>query len=270
MNNMIYNVRFPKLGFDFEVNPIALKIGTLTVRWYGLILGFGFMLAYIYINKRSWEFKIDKNKFTDVIITGLIFGIIGARLYYVIFYPGDYYKENPLKILSISEGGIAIYGGIIGGMISGVIMCLIKRVNIFSALDLSSLGFLIGQSIGRWGNFVNQEAFGSETSLPWGMSSQATYNKAVHPCFLYESLWCLSGFILLHIYSKNKSRYNGEVFLLYIMWYSLGRIFIEGLRTDSLYIPIINLKVSQVLSIVLFFSSFFYYIGFKVLKKSKK
>ncbi|WP_418599620.1 prolipoprotein diacylglyceryl transferase, partial [Hominenteromicrobium sp.] len=187
----------------------------------------------------------------DAIIAGLLGGIIGARLYYVIFYPGDKYITNPMEIFNIKEGGLGIYGGIIGGLLCGGIVAKIRKMNLFAVLDVASLGYLIGQGVGRWGNFVNQEAFGCATDLPWGMYSDRTAAEVVgnvHPCFLYESILCLLGFVLLHLFTRHLRRYDGQTFLLYIIWYGVTRFFIEGLRTDSLLLPGIDLRVSQVLA----------------------
>lgn len=256
MVNSVYNISFPYMRINLSINPIAFHLGPIKVYWYGIILAIGFLLAYTYIYNRADKFKIDKTAITDVIIFGTICGIIGARLYYVIFYPGDFYKLNPIKIFYISEGGIAIYGGIIGGLIGGCIIAHLKKISILPLLDLASIGILIGQSIGRWGNFLNQEAFGEETSLPWGMSSEATMGKIVHPCFLYESLWCFGVFLVLHFYVnfKTKNIYPGKIFVLYIFFYGLGRFFIEGIRADSLLIY--EFKVSQLVSIVFVVVSF--------------
>ena len=197
--------------------------------------------------------NINKDHLFDAIIAGLIGGIIGARLYYVIFYPGDKYLQNPMEVFNIKEGGLGIYGGIIGGLLCGALVAKWRKMRVFAVLDVASLGYLIGQCIGRWGNFVNQEAFGCATDLPWGMYSDRTAEEVVgnvHPCFLYESLLCLLGFILLHFFTRHLRRYDGQTFLLYIVWYGVTRFFIEGLRTDSLLLPGIDLRVSQVLAAV--------------------
>ena len=246
---MIYNVSFPKLGINMKINPIAFTIGNINIYWYGILITLGILLAILYTSNKAQDFKINKNKYLDTIYISIISAIIFARLYYIAFYPGDYYKNNPLKVFSIFEGGVAIYGGIIGGIISGIVICKFNKINISSALDLSALGLLIGQSIGRWGNFINQEAFGNITNLPWGMMSEKTNFKTVHPCFLYESVWCLIGFIFLHIYSKNFNRKPLNIFLIYTSCYSVGRMFIEEIRTDSLMF--LNFKVSQILSLII-------------------
>lgn len=243
------HVSFPRLGINLEINNVAFSIGDYHIYWYGIIIGIGFILAFIYALLNLKRFKIPSDKFLDCVIVGLITAIIGARLYYVLF-SWDYYRDNPSKIFAIHDGGLAIYGGIIGALLGGCIVAKILKLNIPAILDIAALGFLIGQGIGRWGNFVNQEAFGTETDLPWGMMSENTGGVTVHPCFLYESLWCLLGFVLLHIFSKKFRKYDGQIFLLYLVWYGFERMIVEGLRTDSLYTPFLNLRVSQVLSAV--------------------
>lgn len=253
MNEVInHTVEFPKLGLTFNVNEVAFSIGNFSVRWYGIIIAVGFLLAMLYASRSVKKMNIDMDRLIDVVIVGLIGGVIGARLYYVIFYPGTKYRDNPIEILKIHEGGLAIYGGLIGAMVCGCIMAKIRKLNIPAVLDIASLGFLIGQAVGRWGNFVNQEAFGAYTDLPWGMSSDNTKilveNGTVHPCFLYESLACFVGFILLHIFTRKFRRYDGQTFLLYIIWYGAFRFFIEGLRLDSLRVGFHDLRVSQLVA----------------------
>lgn len=217
----------------------------------------------------AYKWKISLDKMLDVLIYGTIFGIIGARLYYCIF-KWELYKDNPLDIFAIWEGGLAIYGGIIGGLGAAYVVCKVRKMNFWNLLDMASMSLLIGQGIGRWGNFANQEAFGTNTDLPWGMwsSKVATYimghqdefaangitmdpNKAVHPTFLYESIWCLLGFFVLYLICQKFRKFSGQIFLCYGVWYGLERAVVEGLRTDSLYIAGTTLRVSQVLSAAL-------------------
>lgn len=248
----MYNVSFPGLGiYDLQINPVAFTIGDFTVRWYGVIIAAGLVLAVIYAMTVSKKrFGVDPDKLLNCIIVGMITAIIGARAYYVAFQ-WDEYSGDIGKILSINEGGLAIYGGLIGALIGGLIVAKVSKMNIPALLDVAVLGFLIGQGIGRWGNFMNQEAFGTPTDLPWGMVSENTGGVAVHPCFLYESLWCLLGFVLLHFYSKYRRKYDGQIFFMYLVWYGAERMIVEGLRTDSLMTPIFNLRVSQLLSAVI-------------------
>lgn len=248
---MTYNVTFPHLGLEFNINPVAFSIGNFHVYWYGIIIAAGFLLALIYASFSCKKMNIDINRLFDVVIVGLIAGVIFARLFYVVFCPGDKYWKNPLEIFQIHDGGLAIYGGIIGAVVFGSLMAKLRKLKVTAVLDIAALGFLIGQCVGRWGNFINQEAFGSATELPWGMHSEntaAVVDGNVHPCFLYESLLCLLGFVLLHFFTRRFRRYDGQTFLLYIVWYGACRFFIEGLRTDSLIIPGTGLRVSQVIA----------------------
>ena len=266
----MYSVEFPKLGLDFVLNPVAFKIGTLEMRWYGIIIAVGFVLSLIYAFMRMKEFGIDSDRAIDVILGGAIGALVCARAYFVIFKWSDY-ASDPIKALYVWEGGLAIYGGLIGAFVFGLIFCKLRKVRILPMFDLAGAGFLLGQAIGRWGNFVNSEAFGSNTGLPWGMTGEkiVTYltenksvlnsmgitvdpNMPVHPTFLYESLWCLIGFILIAVYVKHR-KFDGEIFLMYLCWYGFGRMLIEGLRTDSLMIG--SIRVSQLLAAVLFIVS---------------
>lgn len=264
------NVQFPGLGFSVDVNPVVFEIGGLSVHWYGVIIASGFLLAVIYALTSAKKFFLNSDKLFDAVLLGVVTGIVGARLYYVLFYPTvngpNPYFQDPVKILYIWEGGLAIYGGVIGGLLGGILMAKIRKINILAMLDLGVLGFLIGQGIGRWGNFVNQEAFGTNTTLPWGMYSEGTeaYLKSVqvtlpagmtvdptapvHPTFLYESIWCLAGFVILASLVKRR-KFNGQIFLSYIIWYGLGRSWIEGLRTDSLLVGNTGLRASQLVAI---------------------
>lgn len=248
---------------------------TLDIYWYGFLIALGMLLAVIYASRRMRKFGLDSDRAIDVVLAGLVGAIIGARAYYVIFRLSAYLTdEGGLDIgavLRIRDGGLAVYGGVIGALIFGGVTAMIRKVKITPMLDLMGLGLLIGQCIGRWGNFFNQEAFGTKTSLPWAMISNKILSgpnglyfyyypenvsvitnratdMAAHPCFLYESLWCLIGFLVLHFYSKKFRKFDGEIFLLYIGWYGAGRFWIEALRTDSLFIPGTPLKVSQLVA----------------------
>lgn len=249
---MTYTVQFPGLGFSVNVNTDAFTLGSFTVKWYGILIAAAFLLAFLYAYKSCKKLRINQDSFIDVVLVGVICGIIGARLYYVIFYPGDKYWNNPLEILNITEGGLGFYGGLIGGVVGGLIMAKIHKMPILPILDVIGPSFLLGQAIGRWGNFVNQEAFGTATDLPWRMLSsntQEVVGGAAHPCFFYESMWCLIGFILLHVLTRKVRRYDGQIALCYMIWYGAGRFVIEGLRTDSLMTPVLHLRVSQVVAL---------------------
>lgn len=251
---MVHYISFPKL-FDWvlEIDPVAFRIAGWPFRWYGVILTTAFVLGGLYAMGRAKQFETDGDTVIDLLIVALPCAILGARAYYVL-HSWDYYGSHLNELFSIWKGGLAIYGGIIAGIV--VVLLFGRRnrhrFNILSFLDLGSLGLLLGQSIGRWGNFVNGEAFGGVTALPWGMSiSQSAQQAAplVHPAFLYESLWNLLGFLLLHFYSGRR-KFRGEIFAWYCVWYGMGRGVIEGLRTDSLYIGSTDIRVSQVVAFV--------------------
>ena len=251
----MYNVQFPKFGLDFDISPIAFSIGSYHIYWYGIIIASGLLLAVGYAMKTAPRYNVNASKLINCVLVGIITGIIGARLYFC-FFQWDYYSKNPVEILHINNGGLAIYGGIIGSMIGGLIIVKIQKMKVMPVLDIAMISFLIGQGIGRWGNFMNQEAYGTPTDLPWGMMSEGTNMVAVHPCFLYESIWCLLGFVLLHFYGKYKQKYAGQIFYMYLVWYGFERMIVEGLRTDSLYLPFspfgFDIRVSQLLSLLIF------------------
>lgn len=268
-------VFFDGLGFSVDIPSVAFSIGGYEVHWYGIIIAFGFALAVIYGGVTAYKWKMSLDGMTDVLIWGTIFGIVCARLYYVAF-EWDYFSQNPGEIIAIWHGGIAIYGGIIGALIGGWIGARIGKIDFANLLDVGSLGLLIGQGIGRWGNFFNQEAFGanSENGLfrMWSVKirddiaanqalllekgMQVDPDVPVHPTFLYESVWCLALFLILHFVFKKRRKFKGELFLLYGIGYGLERMVVEGLRTDSLYIGSTTIRVSQLLSavIVVFFT----------------
>lgn len=250
-----FHVQFPNLGWEFDISRVAISLGSFKVYWYGLIIATGLMLAILYAYKTAPRFQLNFNKLMNCVFVGLVTGIIGARLYFCIF-KWDYYFTHPIEIFYIHEGGLAIYGGIIGAIAGGLVVAKIQKMRFLPILDVVMIGFLIGQGLGRWGNFFNQEAYGTVTNLPWAMMSEGTLNQPVHPCFLYESLWCLLGALLLHLYSKYRQHYAGEIFFMYLVWYGFERMFVEGLRTDSLYLPFrvfgMDIRVSQVLSFALF------------------
>lgn len=243
-------ITFPTFGISINP-PQGFQLGPLEIRFYALLIVTGMFLAVLYGCRRCKEFGLKEDDILDGVLFILPLAVVCTRLYYCIFQ-WDYYKDHLLDIFKIWQGGLAIYGGVIGAAIGIVIFALVKKdkVNLFAVLDLTSLGFLIGQSLGRWGNFFNREAFGCETDSLFRMGLTDAYTGQVtyyHPTFLYESVWNLCGFVLLHFLSK-KRKYDGQIALCYVAWYGLGRAFIEGLRTDSLYWG--NFRVSQVLAAV--------------------
>ena len=242
-----YIIEFPGLGLSLNP-PVGFHIGSFEVRFYGLIIALGLILAVVYALSRKEQFGISEDDLMDGVLWIAPFAIVCARLYYCAF-EWDMYKDNPISILYIWEGGLAIYGAVIGAAIGVIIHCkLIKKISVLAVLDLVSLGFMIGQMLGRWGNFFNREAHGGVTDsfLRMGLiHPELGIGEYYHPTFLYESLWNLVGFILIHFLSK-KRKYDGQVALYYVAWYGLGRALIEGLRTDSLWWG--NFRVSQVLA----------------------
>lgn len=266
---------FPGLGLKFSMSRVAFHLFGRPVYWYGIIIAVGFLAGILYAMKQSKRFGLNQDKMIDVVLGGVIGGIIGARLYYVLF-TWDNYKGDLVSVFKIWEGGLAIYGGIIGAFLTGVLICRIRKVKMLPMFDLAAGGLILGQAIGRWGNFVNMEAFGSNTNLPWGMTSPSIVNylslhKAalgelgvsidpslpVHPTFFYESVWCLLGFFMLFRLMKRR-RFDGQMTLAYAAWYGLGRFFIEGLRTDSLTLG--TIRVSQVVALVCVIASAIIYL----------
>lgn len=273
-------LEFPNLFGGVAINYYrGFTVFGIPIYWYGVLITIGVVLAYLYAMSRTKDLGLNKDRVFDVVFAALIGGFLCARIYYCVFTTLD--PNSPMNytivtvFTGIRDGGLAIYGGIIGGFVVGFVACKIRKVNFFAMCDLASLGFLIGQTIGRWGNFVNQEAYGAVTDPNWifGMtgdiiSKEVEAGALVHPCFLYESAWCLVGFVLLHFYSKKLRSFDGEVALLYIGWYGLGRAFIEGLRTDSLMLG--SVKISQIVAAVSFVAAIILLIIFKIVTEKKQ
>ena len=264
-------VKFAGIAQEFEVSSI-LDLGFTQVRWYGAIIAFGFLLAMLFGGRIAYVWEINLDKMIDVLLFGTVGAIIGARGYYVAF-KWDYYSLHLSEIPKIWEGGLAIYGGIIGGLLAAFIVCKKEKINIYNLLDLVGMSLLIGQGIGRWGNYANQEAFGGFTYSNFGMMSDkvvdyirnhpdsfglegvkdipsyiAENDLYVHPTFFYESVWCLLGFLVLYIILKKFRKFSGQLFLSYGVWYGFERMIVEGMRTDSLFIGDTGIRVSQALS----------------------
>ncbi|PWJ11814.1 prolipoprotein diacylglyceryl transferase [Ruminococcus flavefaciens] len=280
-----HEIQFPELGWKFHIDPTAFTVFGFQIQWYGIIITIGLILALIYVLPRMKRFGLDADRAIDVIIGGVIGGIVGARIYYVLMR-WDEYKWDWKAIINTRNGGLAIFGGIIGGILIGYIIARIRKVKALPMLDVVSLGFLIGQGIGRWGNFVNQEAFGTNTDSFLGMTGgtiqrtiadgmsmdgdmyknglEMLWEKPVHPCFLYESIWCLLGFVILAFWSKRR-KYDGQIFLMYLTWYGAERFLVEGIRTDSLMLG--NIRISQALAAVIFVASVILQIVFFIRRK---
>lgn len=269
-------VEFPNLFGGVRMTySRSFNVFGLSIYWYGVLIAVGVILGALYMFSRATkDFGLVKDRVFDVTFVTLIGGFLFARIYYCVFtelkHPGSYTFVT--MFTKIRDGGIAIYGGIIGAAIVGLLMCKLRKVKFFVMTDLASLGFLIGQTIGRWGNFINQEAYGAacDQNFPFAMmgsriSEEMGIGAHVHPCFLYESVWCLLGFIFLHIYSKKLRTFDGEISLLYLAWYGFGRFFIEQLRTDSLYAG--GFKVSQWVGAVSFLAAVIVFVICKIRTK---
>ncbi|MCM1226763.1 MAG: prolipoprotein diacylglyceryl transferase [Clostridium sp.] len=262
-------VVFPKLGISLHVDETAFTVFGLEIKWYGLLITAGILLAMIYGFTRMKRYGIDPDRAVDAVIAGIIGAVIGARAYYVIM-EWDSYSGNWKEILNIRNGGLAVYGGIIGALLIGGSVAKIRKLRLLPLLDIAGIGLLLGQGIGRWGNFTNQEAFGYNTESIFGMTSEAVQSwivseqggidpseavmamnpeTPVHPCFLYESVWCILGFILFALLEKKIRKFDGQMFLMYLIWYGAERAVVEGLRTDSLMLG--TIRVSQALSVIL-------------------
>lgn len=245
------------MGIVFNyIDPVAFNFGPLSVRWYGIIIAVGILLGYFVAQRALVKAGLHKDTLVDIIFYSALFGFIAARIYFVIFQ-WPYYAENPGEIIKIWHGGIAIHGGLIGGFIAGVIVCKVKNLNPFQIGDIVAPSIILAQGIGRWGNFMNHEAHGGPVSRAFLeqlhfpnfiIENMYINGQYYHPTFLYESIWDVAGFIILVNIRKHLKL--GETFFLYLTWYSFGRFFIEGLRTDSLMLTS-NIRVAQLVSILL-------------------
>lgn len=273
-------------GIELTVNEIAFRIGGWSIYWYGIIIGVGCLLALLYGMKYASRYNIDRDRMLDVVIVTIPVAVICARLYYCIFDNETGDRIDSFKeFFGIGTGagfsGLAIYGAVIGAFLCGAVMCKLRKVKILDMFDIAACGFLIGQGIGRWGNFINQEAYGTVTgSSWWGMTSEVIRRDPdiysiggglVHPCFLYESVWCIIGFFVLNHFSK-KRKFSGQIFLMYGVWYGFGRFFIESIRTDQLTLGMI--PISMLVSAVVFITSltllvYFWKKSVSVLKTEK-
>jgi len=257
---MLSAISFPGLGIQIDPSPVAFTVFGKDIYWYGIIIAFGFIMAYVYMSANCRRYGLTQDHVIDLLLWAIPIGLVCARIYYVVFN-WSLYRENPISALYMWEGGMAIYGGVLGGMLGILIYSRIKRIPCPVLYDLSAFGVLIGQIFGRWGNFMNREAHGGETDsfLRMGLVEGGVL-RYYHPTFLYESLWNLVGLILMHRLSK-KRKFDGQMALTYFLWYGLGRAWIEGLRTDSLYLFGTGIRVSQLLAmlfVVFSLAAFFY------------
>lgn len=262
-------ISFPGLGIgEFTINSVALQIGNLQIAWYGLIITIGIILSTAYAFYRASKNEgVHIDHMYDYAIFVIISGVLGARLYYVITSEHSY--DSFMDVIAIWNGGLAIYGGIIGGIAAIFAVSWYKKIRPYKILDAAGPATMIGQTLGRWGNFANGEAFGSQTDLPWrmGLVRNGYDYGFVHPTFLYESLWNLVGFLWINAFYKHK-KYDGQMALLYLTWYGLGRFFIEGLRTDSLYVG--PFRISQVVGAACFLLGISALIIFGILAAKRK
>ena len=270
---------FPNLFGGTQIEYYrGFEVFGVPIYWYGVLIAVGIVLACIYVFRRmEKDFGLSKDRAFDVIFAATIGGFLGARIYFCVFTSLDPTSGKKYDFVTtfteIRDGGIAIYGGIIAAVLVGFLFCKLRKVHFTTMLDVAALGFLIGQAIGRWGNFVNQEAYGADCPTDWLFAMKGSLitsqgiTGVVHPCFLYESVWCLLGFIFLHIYSKKLRTFDGEVFLLYVAWYGLERFFVEGLRTDSLMAG--DFRISQIIAAVSCIAALIVFVIFKIYTKKK-
>lgn len=265
MNYPTSVVSFPKLGINLNISPVAFHIGSKPIYWYAIIILCGFIAGLFLVTAGSEKRGLKKDHVWDIALSGIIFGILCARIYYVIFSWNEY-KNNFSSIFRIWEGGLAIYGGVIGGIISTCIYSRVKKINLLNALDVCCIGLLLGQAIGRWGNFFNCEVYGRATASLLGMSINGS--APVQPLFLYESLWSIAGVIAIALLRDKKTK-NGQVVCLYLFWYSVGRLFLEGLRDPEYILYLIpgKLGISQAVAVLFIILSI---AGFIFVTKSDK
>jgi len=249
-------ISFPMLGEGFAIDPpYCIMLGNFAIYFYGIIIALGFLLAIRYTSKNCARFDMKMDDIYDYMIWAVILAVIGCRLYYCLTYTDSAgvhtYLRDPVTMLYIRDGGLAIYGGVIGAVLALLIRSRMRHERIWPVLDIMGFGMLIGQLVGRWGNFFNREAFGYETDIFCRMGLTLNGSTVyVHPTFLYESLWNFAGLLLLHFHSKTRRKYQGQYFFAYLLWYGIGRTMIEGLRSDSLWLIPDVIRISQLLAAV--------------------
>ncbi len=254
-------ISFPHLGIKMNIDNVAFSIGGKEIYWYGIIIAVGFAIAVLAASRLAKKNGMNSDTIVDLVLYAAPLAIVGARLYYVIF-EWDYYRNHLGDIFKIWNGGLAIYGGIITAIAVAVVYSRVKKQNLGLLCDVGSVGLLIGQTVGRWGNFVNQEAFGGNTALPWGMTGNVIKEELsrlalsgvnvnpdlpVHPTFLYESLWNIV-FLAIFLIFFSKRRFDGQIFASYLISYGTGRFFIEAMRTDSLMLG--DIRISQLVACI--------------------
>lgn len=250
-------IKFPGLGLEFHIDRVAFSVFGKDVYWYGIIITCGLILGVLYCYYQAQRYGVKKDRVIDLILFAAPLSIIGARAYYVIFYQDLYRRPDGSfdwgAAIAIWDGGLAIYGAIITAVIVLLVFCKVTKIKFLAFADLGVHGLFIGQAIGRWGNFCNQEAYGGPTTLPWrmGLDTGLEYIE-VHPTFLYESVWNVIGLAIAHFLLRRHRKFDGQIFLFYLAWYGLGRMWIEGLRADSLYLFSTGIRVSQLLAALCF------------------
>jgi phosphatidylglycerol:prolipoprotein diacylglycerol transferase len=256
-------IGFPGIGLEFQRNPVIFRItDTFAWTWYGTIVVAGIILAVIYCMKKSKSFGISEDELLDMLFAAIPAGIIGSRLYYVAFNWNDF-RDDTVSILFTWHGGMTIHGAIIGSVAAAALFCWVRRINIGAMLDLGAMGLLIGQAVGRWGNFVNGEVYGKPTDLPWRMR---VHGQEVHPLFLYECLWNILGLVILRLIMKRR-KYNGQMFTVYVAWYGLGRGLMEGMRASEFNMMAGEVMISRVVAIVSCVAALALLAGLTLLKK---
>lgn len=266
---------FPDLGLEFTIDRVAVSPFGFHIYWYGVIIAAGFLLAVSYCYRTAPRFGVDQDKFIDMLFFAVPLAIVGARVYYVLFNLSRFRASDGSldwsAAVNIHDGGVAIYGAVIAAVLTVAVYCRVRRMRLWNLLDVGAYGLLIGQAVGRWGNFVNVEVFGRVTDVPWRMCGESianwlwnnghisdmdTYNAildgslGVHPTFFYESAWNVLGLVLLILVGKRWRRCDGQIFLSYVAWYGVGRAVIEGIRSDTLFFFNTQIKVSQTLGVL--------------------
>lgn len=265
---MVHTIGFPGLGLEFHINRVAFTLFGREVYWYGLIIVLGLVLGTWIVLRNAKKIGLSADIIYDFLLWAIPTSIIGARIYYVAT-TWSTYRDHPISVLYLWEGGIAVYGAIIASIITLLIFCKYKKIPAYDMMDCCCIGLILGQAVGRWGNFVNAEAYGTETTLPWRMSlTEAGRIIEVHPTFLYESLWDFAVFALLLYLFYRKRSFSGKIFWNYLLWYGIGRFFIEGLRTDSLYIG--PLRISQCVAVLSVIASVIMLIWLSKQNKEKR
>ena len=260
-------VSFPGLGIGaFTLDSEAFSIGSISVKWYAVCICLGLILAYIYCEKKAPYFGLDSNNFLDLVLVGVPCGLVGARVGYILMDLNSF--DSFGDMIAVWNGGLSIYGGVIGAFVSLAIACKVKKISLAPVFDVAAIGIMIGQILGRWGNFFNIEVYGVQTNLPWRMGVGINaIREYVHPLFLYESLWNLIGFVIILAFLDQR-KFKGEVFLWYTCWYGLGRVWMEALRNSEFQLMFGSFKINQIIAVVAIVASLALWVYFRFFKTS--